>query len=118
MSGGLVTTNSDGLAPVKPGSRRKRALSEAQSETKKKAGELVESSFQAGYTSAEATLAARAYVAGVGLQIQQTTAAGLKQLSAIMGGDGLTSGIDDEVIEAAIASLKPTPEVSDWGELL
>jgi hypothetical protein len=37
---------------------------------------------------------------------------------AIMEDSGLVSGIDDAVLDAAIASLAPASEIADWGELL
>jgi hypothetical protein len=111
---GLVTTGGTKPAPLaKPEPRQKQA----KANTKAKAKTLVESSFEAGYVSAEATMAGKAYVAGVGLRVQEVAAEGIGRMVAIMQDGGLVSGIDDAVLEAAIASLAPASEI-DWGELL
>jgi hypothetical protein len=112
---GLVTTGGTNPAPlVKSDSRQKQA----KSKTKAKAQSLVESSFEAGYKSAEAETAGRAYVAGVGLRVHEIAAEGIGRMVAIMQDGGLVSGIDDAVLDAAIASLAPASDVGDWGELL
>jgi hypothetical protein len=111
---GLVTGNANSAPLVKPEPRQKQA----KANTKAKAKTLVESSFEAGYNSPEAETAGKAYVAGVGLRVQEVAAEGIGRMVAIMQDGGLVSGIDDAVLDAAIASLAPASEINDWGELL
>jgi hypothetical protein len=112
---GLVTTGDTKPAPlVKPEPRQKRA----KTNTKVKAQTLVESSFEAGYASDEATMAGKAYVAGVSLRMQEVAAEGMGRMVAIMQDGGLVSGIDSAVLDAAIDALDPASEIEDWGELL
>jgi hypothetical protein len=111
---GLVTGDAKPAPLAKPEPRQRQA----KASTKAKAQTLVESSFEAGYNSAEAETAGRAYVAGVGLRVQEVAAEGLGRMVMIMQGDGLVTGIDSAVLDAAIASLTPASEINDWGELL
>jgi hypothetical protein len=111
---GLVTGDARPASLAKPEPRQKQA----KANTKAKAQSLVESSFAAGYASEEATMAGRAYVAGVGLRVQEIASEGLGRMVAIMQDGGLVSGIDDAVLDAAISSLAPASDIGDWGELL
>jgi hypothetical protein len=114
MSGLVTTGDAKPATLAKPEPRQKQA----KANTNAKAQSLVESSFEAGYNSPEAETAGRAYVAGVGLRVQEVAAEGIGRMVAIMQDGGLVSGIDDAVLDAAIAGLAPASDIGDWGELL
>jgi hypothetical protein len=107
----IATTESTAIATP---TKAKASKAKAKATIKTNSTNMVTTAYEQGVNSPEAIAAGQAYVAGVAAGMQNVVADGLGNLTRILQGGAMSSGIDADVLDAAIARLTP----SDDGETL
>jgi hypothetical protein len=109
-----IATTEPTSAIATPSKVKTASKAKAKATIKTQSTNMVATAYEQGVSSPEAIAAGQAYVAGVAAGMQNVVADGLGNLTRILQGGALSSGIDADVLDAAIARLTP----SDDGETL